>query len=118
MEYESRIYVTRKAENFDWDEVIAVFELCKMGWDTVNGVTFRNLFTEPVGEMYGEDGNTRIETDMYGDAVEGAPIGKVIAWLDRWLKDHDYPRARVFHTMLESMTLEIPGDLWCYHYGI
>lgn len=117
MGYESKIYITRKSEYSDWHEVIATFDLCKMGWDKIDGLSFRDLFTEPVGTMYADDGDTEIRQDIYGDAVEGAPINKVIHWMYKWLKVNDYYRARVFYTLLKSIAKELGGDLWCYHYG-
>lgn len=117
MGYESKIYITRKSKYSDWNEVIATFDLCKMGWDIINGKTFRGLFTEPVGTMYADDGNTEIHEDCYGDAVEGAPIHDVINWISKWVYANDYGRARVFLNLLESMEAEIDGDLYCYHYG-
>lgn len=121
MGYESRIYIVKKhaliPNDAEWDEVIATFDLCKMGYDLIDGVSFRGLFKAPVGCMYGDDGNTEIIEDCYGDDVEGAPIRVVIHWLYKWLKTNDYGRAKVFYSLLKSMAKEIGGDLWCYHYG-
>lgn len=121
MGYESKIYVVNKHKPVygtrDWDEVIAKFDLCKMGYSTVDGVYFRDLFTEPVGCLYADDGNTELTEDCYGDPIEGAPIRKVIYWLYKWLKENDYNRAKVFYKLLKSMAKEIDGNLWCYHYG-
>lgn len=118
MGYESKIYVVDKHTlHNEWDEVIATFDLCKMGYGLIDGVSFRGLFTEPVGCMYADDGDTEIHEDCYGDAVQGAPIHKVIHWLNKWLKDHDYSRAKAFYALLKSMAKEVDGDLWCFHYG-
>lgn len=121
MGYESKIYVIRKHKSIhgdkDWDDVIATFDLCKMGYDEINGKWFRRLFTEPVGTMYADDGNTEITEDCYGDAVEGAPVYDVLLWMSKWLETNTYNRAKAFYRMLIAIAEEIDGDLWCYHYG-
>ena len=117
MGYESKIYVTRKSEYSDWNEVIATFDLCKMGYDLIDGKPFRQLFNEPLGCLYGDDGNTKLCEDCYGDAIEGAPIENVADWIGKWLKVNDYWRARVFHKLLNELIKDCDGELWCYHYG-
>lgn len=117
MGYESKIYITRKNEYSDWNEVVATFDLCKMGHDLIDGKPFRHLFTEPVGCMYADDGDTELRKDCYGDDIEGAPIESVIEWLGKWLETNHYARAEVFYTLLMEMDAKIDGELWCYHYG-
>lgn len=117
MGYESKIYIVKKSEYFAYNEVIATFDLCKMGWDMYNGVTFRNLFTLPLnGDMYMDDGNTLITEDCYGDAVEGAKLSDVLEWITQFNKHDNYWRAKVFEQLLKSFK-RYGDDLYCYHYG-
>jgi len=117
MGYESKIYIVRKSEYFDWNEVIATFDLCKMGFEMYNGRTFRSLFTLPLGgDMYGDDGNTPITEDCYGDEVQGAEVADVLKWIKKFNKKNDYWRAEVFESLLESLASH-EDNLYCYHYG-
>ena len=125
MGYESKVFVAIKHDRLypcagkPWCEVIAMFDLCKMNYDLIDGVSFRDLFNEPVGCMYADDGNTELERDFYGDPVEGAPIQKVIDWLRKWLKTHDWCRAKALLSTLLLIAKEYdgPGELYCYHFG-
>lgn len=121
MGYESKIYIARK-HGFngctDWNEVLATFDLCKMNYDIYKGNRFRDLFTIPLtGSMYMDDGNTEIHKDCYGDEVEGAYITDVMDWLEEYLKDNDWYRARIFYDLLKSFQKHSEGELILYHYG-
>lgn len=117
MGYESRIYIAKRCEYFAYYEVIAEFDLCKMGYDMYNGKTFRNLFTLPLeGDMYMDDGNTLITEDCYGDAVEGAELTDVLDWLNEFNRHNDYWRAKVFADLLHTLN-KYDTDLILYHYG-
>ena len=120
MGYESKVYVVRKSRYFDYNEVIAMVDLSKMGYWKYNGKTFRDLFTLPLeGEMYRDDGNTLFEKDCYDDDIEGAHIEDVLEWLREFNQHEDYWRAKAFQAMLESFSeyREDLRDLYCYHYG-
>lgn len=117
MGYESKIYIVKKSEYFAYNEVIATFDLCKMGYERYGGKTFRDLFTLPLdGDMYGDDGETLITEDCYGDPVEGAELSDVLKWLRKFNRDDDYWRAKVFQKLLEQFAKH-DDTLYCYHYG-
>ena len=121
MGYESKLYIVQKHDEFTkpWYEVLATIDLAKMGYDIFIGRAFRNLFTIPQdGDMYGDDGNTNITEDCYGDPVEGALIDDVIDWLKEFTANNDYRRANVCLDLLLSFRRQ-PWDapLLCFHYG-
>ena len=119
MGYESKIYIARKHDfGTGYNEVLATFDLCKMGYEMYKGKSFRHLFTIPLeGSMYMDDGNTEIHKDCYGDDVEGAKLMDVILWLNEFMKHDSYPRARIFYDLLKSLQKNYSEDLICYHYG-
>ena len=122
MGYESKIYVVQEYEPFKegikpYGEVIAMFDLCKMGWDIYYRKSFRDLFNqERTCDFYSDDGNTVIEEDCYGDEIQKADPKEVIKWLRAFIKDSDYWRANLFYKFLLEM--EKSGNGYSlYHYG-
>lgn len=122
MGYESKIYVVEEYEPYmdgklGYGDVIAVFDLCKMGWEFHNGKTFRDLFNQPrTCDFYADDGNTIIKEDCYGDEIEKADNAEVVAWLKAMTRGETWWRAKVFYKFLLEM--EKTGMQYSlYHYG-
>ena len=122
MGYESKIYVVEEYEPvFDgrlgYGDIIATFDLCKMGYDIYNGKSFRQLFNQDrTCDFYADDGNTIIKEDCYGDEIQKADPEEVIAWLKQMTKDNSWYRAKVFYKFL--LELEKTGVGYSlYHYG-
>ena len=123
MGYESKIYVVQEyepifgTERLGYGDIIAVFDLCKMGYELYNGKSFRDLFNQKrTCEFYADDGNTIIEEDCYGDEIEKADNAEVIAWLKEMTKGTDWYRAKLFYKFL--LEIEKSGAAYSlYHYG-
>lgn len=87
MGYESRVYIgllhdksTRKVKA--WCEKLATFELCKMERD------FPKLFDKEINfNLFGDDGDTLIVEDRYGDICHYTNLNKVLKWLKESVKN-------------------------------
>ena len=117
MGYESRIYVVNKtslAENDGkkYAQLIARFDMSKMGG-------FDDLFKKETDcYVFADDGNTKIETDAYGDRLKEASVEDVIEYLDTFEKTQDYYRR--IHPLLGCLQSFNPSDwegLVVLHYG-
>ena len=124
MGYESKIYVIQEHgiphndEGLPYGEVLAMFDLCKMGYELYNGCSFRDLFSEErTCFFYGDDGNTIIKEDCYGSPIEKARNNlEVIEWLKAMLKDEHYGRAKAFKKYLDALEKE-GMEYSLYHFG-
>jgi hypothetical protein len=98
MGYESRIYVIRKTdvragqdEKFNYAEVMAVYNMGRFP-------PFQKLFDgdclSTKHAFYGEDGNTEITEDTYGDFLRERPLAEVINCLERVVDSDDMDIAR------------------------
>ena len=124
MGYESRIYVVEPLSD-KYGNVIAMFDLCKMGYDLIRGKSFPDLFKIEQYEnfsFYSDDGNTPIKKDPYGDTVKKAASNiEVIEWLNTYIRieggaENAWWRAVVFRDFLKSLERhEMCYEL--YHYG-
>lgn len=117
MGYESKLYVVEES-NFKipsdngkvWAQVIGMVDLCKC-------YPIAEIFTDEAnGYIYAEDGNTRIEEDMYGSPLGVATLDEVIEKLKEIVKDTDYHRAKVALAFLKGVQKSMP-DCVVYHYG-
>lgn len=129
MGYESRIYIvdksithkTREGKTFPpitnnsgkrYAEVIASVDMCKMG-------DFSDIFkVETDCYIYGNDGNTEIEKDCYGDPLKEAPLPDVIAYLEKYARSREYYRR--INPLLSLLKGFNPSDwnaLTVLHYG-
>lgn len=115
MGYESRIYVVDCHKRTGYAEVIAVMNMCKMGY----GGTWTDLFkTDFPYEAYHEDGNTKIEEDAYGECVKCSDIVPVIEWLEREIEGgNDYRRLPILLSLLKSFEKDKWAELKVVHYG-
>lgn len=117
MGYESRLYIVEEV-NFKipsdngkvWADVIGVIDLCKC-YPIAD--VFKN---EANGYIYADDGNTKIEEDMYGSPLGVAELEDVIECLKKIIKDTNYHRAKVALSFLKGVQKHMP---YCvvYHYG-
>lgn len=117
MGYESRLYVVEES-NFmipsdngkKWAEVIGVIELCVC-------YEIKDVFKEDaIGYIYSDDGNTRIETDCYGEPLKVASLESVITKLKKIARETDYRRAKIALSFLKEVQKTMP-DCKVYHYG-
>ena len=117
MGYESKLYVVEES-NFVypsdngkvWAEVIAMIDMCKC-------YPLADAFnSEAHGYIYADDGNTRIEEDMYGSPLGVAEIDDVIECLKGIVKTDGYWRAKVAIDLLKSIKKTNP-NCKVYHYG-
>ena len=112
MGYESRIYVVNVNKSISYGEVIARFDLSKIG----NG--FSDLFKNPVDfHFYAEDGDTIITKDSYGDEVKTASIQDVIEWLETKGREIHYRRIEPLIGLLKGFDFAEWEDLRVVHYG-
>lgn len=133
MGYESRVYIVVEwplDQSLAWGDVLATFDLSKMGCFTYKGKMFRELFNKTrtcyfydfeydADASRGEKDyyvNTIMTEDRYGDEIKKADIHEVIDWMDHFLKEDDYWRAKVFRDTLVSL---VKANAVCsvYHFG-
>ena len=122
MGYESKVYIVQEYEPLIISELaygskLAMFDLCKMGYESYNRKTFSELFNqERTCQFYADDFETSIEYDMYGDPVQKADNKELIKWLRKFCKENPYWRAKALLSCLES--LEKSGEAYSvYHFG-
>ena len=117
MGYESKLYVVEESDfkipsddGKVWAQVIGMVDLCKC-------YPIAEIFTDEAnGYIYAEDGNTRIEEDMYGSPLGVATLDEVIEKLKEIVKDTDYRRAKAALAFLKGVQKSMP-DCVVYHYG-
>ena len=132
MGYESRIFVVDRHERGDWrfGDEIARFELCKMGYEFVNGKMFRDIFDKPIDfDLYNtgnvaedneDEDNSRL--DLYGEYCRYTDIDTVIKWLEGRKNSPDYEPYRRLELFLDSLyTIKKHesdyGNIVLVHYG-
>lgn len=117
MGYESRLYIV---DEYDFKipsdngkvyaQVIGMIDLCKC-------YPIAEIFTnEANGYIYADDGNTKIEEDMYGSPLSVASLDEVIEKLKEIVKDTDYRRAKIALGFLKAVQKSMPNCV-VYHYG-
>lgn len=125
MGYESKLYVVKKSrmremvsDDFPvpmyWGEVIAVFNLCKMG-DHVSA-KFRN-YPNTDAYIYADDGNTRITEDLYGDPLTEIPVPDAIRILEEAAAQVHYRRYAPCIQLLKGFNLQQWDKLVVLHFG-
>lgn len=116
MGYESRLYIVKNNKTINYAEIIARFDCSKMGY----GNGWRELFNKPFeGTMYKDDGDTKFETDCYGDKLEYADFPTVIDWLEKAIEKDDYRRLKPLLGLLKGFDLSkwADGEMLIVHYG-
>ena len=112
MGYESRLYIghlhrelgnkTKKPirTTSSYCEKIAIVNLSKMNFE------FSKIFTKPIDfEIYGDDGDTLMTEDLYGDTLKYTDINTVCDYLKKELdetKDNPYRRSIMLYDILKS----------------
>ena len=119
MGYESKFYVVEKStiENGGkiWGEVIAMFDMSKLGCETLREI---KEFAPTNTYIYADDGNTRITEDMYGDELIEIPIPDMITILKGMTeREPGYRRIKPFKKMLKGFNKEKWKDVVVLHYG-
>ena len=120
MGYESRVYIVEEWKTkgkMGRGEVIAVLDLYKMGWDTYNGKTFRELFNQKrTCDFYDINSDKFVKSDGYGAEIKKADPSELIAWLVEFSKHDDYWRARMILAVLKQLE-DAKQEYSVYHYG-
>lgn len=121
MGYESRIYVVEKMkwEDWTWGNLIAVFDMSKMGHYFVS--SFQNV-AEPVDfNLYDFNGNTEIKEDCYGQPLTAVPIDSLVRILENIInggeKYHRIMPLLQFLRQLQTDKATWNGELLAVHYG-
>ena len=117
MGYESKLYVVEKCSVATHDErykfalVVAEFDLCKAG-------IHRSDFRDTDCAFYGDDGNTLVLEDCYGDSLGELTIPEAIKLIeDRRAKAPSYRRWNPCLALLRSLNTDAWKDLYVLHYG-
>ena len=120
MGYESKIYVVQREKNEKnyYGQIIAMFDLCNMGY----GNGWKELFkTEVKYDVFIENGNEETKKDCYGETLKEAPIEAVIEWLENYIaRGETYRRLNPCLNMLKGFNLDEWGygdGLYIIHYG-
>lgn len=132
MGYESKVLIGVRNEyeypngnkHICFDE-IARFDLCKMGYEEVNGKRFPDVFRKEIDfdlycmtdEYFAEDADRRI--DCYGEHCKMASLGSIITWLEKSETMKEYRRAKVFHDCLKAIAKNHHefGEIVAVHFG-
>jgi bisphosphoglycerate-independent phosphoglycerate mutase (AlkP superfamily) len=118
MGYDSRIFVVEKSNGAAFEkhgkkyaEIIAKVEMCKFP-------DLRELFTKETDcYIYGDDGNTELLEDCYGDPLTEATIEEVIICLEKSEEKEHYRRATILLELLKSFNMNEWPDIAILHYG-
>lgn len=120
MGYESKIYVVQREKNEQnyYGHIIAMFDLCQMGY----GNGWRELFkTEVKYDVFIENGNEETRKDCYGETLKETTIEAVIEWLENYITSGEtYRRLKPCLGMLKGFNLDEWGygdGLYIIHYG-
>lgn len=134
MGYESRIIVVHRIENeypngekWVFGDEIARFDLCKMGYEHIDGVSFPGLFKTPIDfdlhnineyddpdKVYPE---RHYREDCYGVLCCSADIDSVMAWLEKSEAMREWWRAQLFYNFLKTLKESGLDNLTLVHYG-
>ena len=117
MSYDSRLYIVEESSftipcdnGKRYAHIVGMIELCSCP-------NMLDIFTEDSnGYIYSDDGNTKIETDCYGNPLMVADIDDVINALKDVIKNEDYRRAKIAVDFLNSIKKNMP-ECKVYHYG-
>lgn len=117
MAYESRLYIVEKYDSHienskKYGQVIAMYDMCK--FHAFDGI-FKN---ETDCYIFADDGNTKIEIDMYGEPLKEATVKEVIDYLDDYKKEGEYyRRVEPLLGLLKGFNLDDWDNLVVLHYG-
>ena len=121
MGYRSRIYVVEKGsikrkiegKEYVWADKIAMFNLCKVYdvSDKMRKAKDTDCF------IYENDGNTKIVTDCYGDALKEVTIEEAIRILEEAAEKDGYRRYVPCISLLKGFDESQWRNLAVLHYG-
>ena len=134
MGYESKIIIVHRIESekadggkYVYGDEIARFDLCKMGWSEVRGVSFPGLFKNEIDfSLYNvnehddpekEYPERHYREDAYGEICKWASADKVIYWLEKSNVTKEWCRARLLLNFLKSLQSENLSNICVVHYG-
>ena len=126
MGYESKIYIVQESpyhatNELPYGDVIAMFDLRKVGYNICYGKTFPSLFDEErTCIFYADDGNTELTEDCYGDEITKADNHEVIRWLKADIKGRGVENAWHRENILLDTLLSLEKnnvEYSLYHFG-
>ena len=117
MGYESKLYVVEKTkvpthnDKYKYAQVIAMFDLCKVG-------LHRSQFRDTEYAFYADDGNTLVTEDCYGDSIGELTISEMIKIIEeKQTDDPGYRRWKPCLALLKSFDENEWEGLAVLHYG-
>ena len=134
MGYECKVYIVTEwpvyhEDKMAWGDILAVFDLSKMGYDKHNGKRFDELFKKKMTcEIYPMHDGCRtvvdscvcdgmcLKEDACGDEIKKANMDELIAWLEEFCKHNDWWKAKVLLDTLRSIK-GINAKCSAYLYG-
>lgn len=134
MGYESKIVIVERTsgtypsgKNFVSASEIARFDLCKMGYEQVNGKEFHKIFTIPIDfDIYVRTDEPEQDydpeywrVDCYGDHCAWATVDDVIDWLEQSQVVNEYRRAELFLDFCKALKAHESDykQICLVHYG-
>jgi len=131
MGYESRLFIVNrksiKKKNkppYIYGSKIAEFDLCKMGYDRINGKMFSEIFNIDLDfEIFSDDccpdcgAEINLSIDRYGEKCKGAKIETVIGWLEAFEQRDHYRRIPPILAYLKALQPDEWAELLVIHYG-
>ena len=123
MGYESKLYVVEKPnlkyidnDGMVYCQIIAMLDLCRFP-----ALSDRlAAYPDTKCYFYADDGNTKVLSDNYGDALKEIPLADVINTLETELKKGETYR-RIYPVLAALKSLEEHKDQWrevvVLHYG-
>ena len=122
MGYESRFIVVNKTDSitnidgtdYKWAERIATFEMSKIY--EISDV-IRSDYPKTDCFYYGDDGNTEVIKDMYGERLREIPIDDLIILLAKDMKNDDYRRLKPLMGFLLGINQSQWRNITVLHYG-
>lgn len=120
MGYESKIIVVERTEHqlpngepWVFGSEIARFDLSKMGYESVSGKMFREIFETPIdfnlyNVRYIDENEPNLDpeefrTDCYGEHCKYASLDEVLSWLSKSETSKEYRRAKLFFAFLQNL---------------
>jgi len=107
-----------------WFQIMAMVDLCKLGYqdDALNRLihqshkTAKDAIKTNVYYFYGEDGNTQVKEDRYGDGMWPVPVKDVLEAMKSVEDAQTYRRLVWAIALLEAMAKD-PANLQVLFYG-
>lgn len=83
-------------------QVIGTFDLCKVGTSEIEKVNSNVKYQDHNNFFYADDGNTKIDTDRYGEKIRIVPFDVMLKAASKDAKG-EYRRFKVFAEFLKTL---------------